>query len=89
MGESEGIDFDPIASRARLAERNEHFAACLATPLYADEAWAVMPGLMEWHTYRAVPPEEQDPPGLTAADFARAYRNIPHPAGILSKKRGE
>ena len=85
----EGISFDPIALRGRLAERNEYFAECLKAPLYRDEAWAAMPGLMEWYEYRAIPAEEQDPPGLTSADFARAFRDIPHPGGILNRKRGE
>lgn len=31
------------------------------------------PGWREWLDYRATPPERQNPPGLTAADFARPF----------------
>lgn len=89
MEDREGLKFDPVAMREKLAARNGYFAACLQDSLYADEAAALMPGWMEWHEYRAIPPEEQDPPGLMPADFARAYRDIAHPGGILNKKRGE
>ncbi|HEY0018823.1 MAG TPA: hypothetical protein VGC13_21160 [Longimicrobium sp.] len=82
-------DFDPIALRGRLAERNEHFAEFLDHPLHGDEVAASSPGWTEWYAYRALPADAQDPPGLTSADFARAYRDIPHPAGILDRKRGE
>lgn len=88
MGDEQG-DFDPIALRARLAERDEHFAEFLAHPLYRDEVAASSPGWTEWHAYRAVPVDAQDPPGLTSADFVRAYRDLPHPAGILDRERGE
>jgi hypothetical protein len=57
--------------------------------LYVDEAAALMPGLAEWHAYRSLPSDAQKPSGLNAGDFARAYRALPHPAGILSKARGE
>ena len=89
MVDSDGVNLDPIALRARLAERNEHFAASLDHPLHADEVAAASPGWAEWHAYRGLPPEDQEPPGLTPADFARAYRDAPHPGGILETKRGE
>jgi hypothetical protein len=88
MTNDEPVPFNPIALRARLAERDESYAAFLADPLYADEAAALMPGVAEWHAYRCLPPDAQEPSGLTAGDFARGYRDIPHPAGILDKKRG-
>lgn len=88
MVETDGFGFDPLVLRTRLAERDEAYAAFLADPLYADEAAAVMPGLSEWHAYRSLPIEVQKPPGLTSADFASAYRDVPHPAGILDRKRG-
>jgi hypothetical protein len=88
MTDNERVTFDPIALRITLAERDEGYAAFLVDPLYADEAAALMPGLTEWHTYRGLPREEQEPPGLTAGDFATTYRGAPHPAGILDKKRG-
>jgi hypothetical protein len=87
MVESGGARFDPLRLRTRLAERDESYAAFLAAPLYADEAAAVMPGLAEWHTYRGLPREVQEPAGLASADFAAAYRDVPHPAGILDRKR--
>lgn len=31
------------------------------------------PGWREWLEYRATPPERRNPPGLTAADFARPF----------------
>lgn len=31
------------------------------------------PGWREWLDYKATPPERQNPPGLTAADFARPF----------------
>jgi hypothetical protein len=86
---SDVLSFDPLALRATLARRDEAYAEFLAAPLYPDEAAALMPGSTEWHAYRALPPGEQDPPGLTAGDFAEAYRDIPHPAGILDQSRGE
>jgi hypothetical protein len=36
-----------------------------------------MPGWREWHWYRSKPEVERDPPGLTAAQFAEAYRSDP------------
>jgi hypothetical protein len=89
MEEREGAGFDPIAMRAKLAERNEGFAEFLKSPLYADEAEVFMPGFTAYHTYRGLAPEQQDPPGLNSGDFAEAFRGIPHPGGILSIKRGE
>jgi hypothetical protein len=88
MTDDERVSFDPNGLRATLAERDEAYAAFLADPLYADEAAALMPGVAEWHAYRCLPPDAQEPPGLTAADFATGYRAVPHPAGILDKKRG-
>lgn len=82
-------DFDPLALRARLAERHAGCAELLEHPLYVDEQAASMPGWREWHAYRDLPPGLQDPPGLTAEDFATAYRNVPRPAGILDRKLGE
>jgi hypothetical protein len=86
MSQNDGVNFDPVALRARLAVCDESFAAFLAAPLYPDEAAARMPGLAEWHAYRRLPPEAREPPGLTSADFASGYRNVPHPAGILDKE---
>jgi len=88
MAGAEQMSLNPNALRVRLAERNEHFAEFLTYPLYMDEVAAASPGWAEWHAYRSLPRDEQDPPGLTAADFARTYRDVPHPAGILDKKRG-
>lgn len=31
------------------------------------------PGWREWMKYRGTAPEQRDPPGLTAADFARRF----------------
>ena len=31
------------------------------------------PGWREWLDYKAAPPEKRNPPGLTAADFARPF----------------
>jgi hypothetical protein len=31
------------------------------------------PGWREWLAYRSLPPEQQSPPGLTAADFAEPF----------------
>jgi hypothetical protein len=31
------------------------------------------PGWREWLDYRATPPEQRSPPGLTSADFARPF----------------
>lgn len=31
------------------------------------------PGWREWMEYRDTPPERRNPPGLTAADFARSF----------------
>ena len=31
------------------------------------------PGWREWLAYKSLPPEQQSPPGLTAADFARPF----------------
>lgn len=31
------------------------------------------PGWREWLEYRDTPPEQRNPPGLTAADFARPF----------------
>ncbi|HEX6367352.1 MAG TPA: hypothetical protein VF006_00385 [Longimicrobium sp.] len=89
MTGTQGVSFDPLALRASLADRDESYAAFLADPLFADEAAAMMPGLAEWHAYRGQPTAEQEPAGLSAGDFANAYRDIPHPAGILEKRRGE
>lgn len=89
MTESEGVRFDPMTLRARLAEYDESYAVFLADPLYADEAAALMPGLTEWYAYRGLRSEAQEPPGLTSADFASAYRDVSHPAGILDTKRLE
>ena len=88
MGESDGARFDAMRLRAQLAERDESYAAFLAAPLYADEAAALMPGLAEWHAYRGLPCEAREPASLTSVDFAAAYRDIPHPAGMLDKRRG-
>lgn len=87
MMENDGFGFDPLVLRARLAERDAAYAAFLVDPLYADEAAALLPGLSEWHAYRGLPPQAREPPGLTSGNFASAYRDVPHPAGILDKKR--
>jgi hypothetical protein len=87
MSKNEGVDFEPIALRGKLAERSEGVAEFLAFPLSAVDDAAQMPGWREWHAYRGLPPEEQDPPGLTAGDFAAAYRGIAHPAGIADAHR--
>ena len=89
MVKTDGFSFDPFELRERLAERDETYSAFLAHPLYADEAAALMPGLREWHAYRGPPRDAQEPPGLTSADFALAHRDVPHPAGILDRKRGD
>jgi hypothetical protein len=89
MRENKRVGFDPIALRSWLAEHSEGYAAFLANPLFADEAAARMPGFAEWHAYRALPPVARRPRGLNAGDFASAYRTIPHPAGILEKKRSD
>jgi hypothetical protein len=31
------------------------------------------PGWKEWLAYKSLPPDQQQPPGLTAADFARPF----------------
>lgn len=89
MEEREPISFDPMEMRARLAARDEYFAEFLRYPLYSDEAAAKMPGMYDYYAYRRLPPEEQVPPGLNAGDFANAFRDIPHPAGVLAQTRAE
>ena len=88
MEEREPISFDPVQMRTRLAERDPAFAEFLEHPLYPDEAAATMPGLYDYYAYGALLPEERIPPGLTAGDFAKAYRDVPHPGGILEETRG-
>jgi hypothetical protein len=82
MSKNEVVSFDPIALRGKLAAQSAGLAEFLAFPLSAADDAAQMRGWRDWHAYRGLPPEEQDPPGLTAGDFATAYRGIAHPAGI-------
>lgn len=89
MADGDELTFDPVEMRSRLAARNESFAEFLRYPLYSDEAAAKMPGLYDDYAYRALPPEEQVPPGLSSGDFADAFRDIPHPAGVLEQTRAQ
>ncbi|HEU0301231.1 MAG TPA: hypothetical protein VFR37_17335 [Longimicrobium sp.] len=89
MEEHEPVSFDPMEMRARLAERDEYFAEFLRNSLCSDEAAARMPGLYDYYAYRRLPPEEQVPPGLNSGDFANAFRDIPHPGGVLEQTRAE
>lgn len=81
MWKNEDVSFDPGVVRASLAAQNEGFSEFLSVPLSASDDAARMPGWREWQAYRRLPPEAQDPPGLTAGDFAVVYRDVPHPAG--------
>lgn len=68
------IDWDEI--KARLHREIWEFAGRnlkSAVPGISDE----IPGWAEYNWYRSRPPEERNPPGLTAADFAEAYRGDP------------
>lgn len=82
MSGNEDVSFDPLALRAKLAAQDEGFAEFLAFPLSAADDAAQLPGWRDWHAYRGLASEEQDPSGLAAGDFASAYRGIAHPAGI-------
>lgn len=72
--ERDPVDWDALKRRIHR-EIVEFVGPDLRSPVpgLADE----MPGWREWHWYRSKPEAQRHPPGLTAADFAEAYRNDP------------
>lgn len=46
------------------------------------------PGWREWLEYRASPPEKRNPPGMTAADFARPFLEAERARGEAERAGG-
>ena len=68
---------DLVKLRADLIAANPHWTPGELESFMPTEPWDVpiryRKGWLEWQAYRNTPEAERNPPGLTAADFARPF----------------